>query len=225
MRFGHLATVIVSSLFLTQANAALVSIVSQSTSLPIAPLGDNISPDFQVGVGGTYNAVLSGGSVSGSYRSPYEDLSQNIPAGFETAPYSSVRLGSFGYNFLGGATTLSILWGSPDSYNTLQFYDNKNGTGNLLSTASITGTGFTGLDLIPPATQGLAHDYVTFSSSVAFLSVVLTSSTAAFEYAGLTFGSNAPALTPIPPALVLFGSALVGLAALGRRRRRSSVAG
>ena len=221
MRFGHFATVLVSWFLVSQANAAQVSILNQDLLLPLAPLNDNISPDLIIG---TYDAVSGGGSVANQYRSPYEDLSQTIPSGFETAAYSSVRSGSVAYNFQGGANTLSILWGSPDSYNNLQFYDGESGTGNLLSTLSASGFGFTGSDLTPPATGGLAHDLVTFTSTATFLSVVLSSTQAAFEYAGLTAALNdTPVPTPLPPALLLFGSALVGLAALGRRRRRSSV--
>jgi len=43
----------------------------------------------------------------------------------------------------------------------------------------------------------------------------------ALDNVTISEGDHAPSQTPLPPALVLFGSALVGLTMLGRRRRQA----
>jgi len=134
-------------------------------------------------------------SESGVARSPFEDL----PGGGAGLQFNSVRSGSVIYNLAG--SLLTMVWGSPDSYNTLTFWTLPDGQGD---STSVIGTA-----LIPPYAIG-AH-LVTFALDGVFQSITLASSQAAFEYAGLT-------ATPLPPALLLFGSALAGLGWLGRRR-------
>ena len=54
--------------------------------------------------------------------------------------------------------------------------------------------------------------------------MVLSSTSPAFEYAALSVTTReGQAELPLPPAMVLFGTALAGLAALGRRRRKGAV--
>jgi hypothetical protein len=213
-RIAVLAAALAGWVFLSCGNAAAVTITNQSTSyLPPIPVADNFPPSF-MSPGTLYDHVTCCAapftdSIANVYRSPYQNLDTSMPAAYVGQPYSSVRVGSVGYNFAGGANTLSLLWGSPDSYNTLSFYSGLNGQGTLLGS-------FTGLDLA--ATLGLGHDYVTFFSSVAFLSVVLSTTIPAFEYAALS-ASMASSEVPLPPAVLLFGSAVVALEVLRRRRR------
>jgi hypothetical protein len=105
------------------------------------------------------------------------------------------------YDAPANTTTFSILWGSPDAYNTLTFVDSSGDTyavtGNELGVP--TGTGF---------------DWVTFTASGDISSVELyDNGTAAFEYADPTF-------TPVPAALPLFAGGLGMIGLLGRRRKR-----
>ena len=182
------------------------------------------------------------GSIAGVYRSPFENVSHG------TISTDGSGLALPGYNLLAlsyssvegcaycsatysagplGTNTLSFLWGSPDSYNTLTFLDQ---TGHVIG--SITGTGVTAgpatFDahdgLITPQTYG--HDKVTFTDSGLFYAVVLSSTTNAFEFADLSFGRTFTdsQQTPLPAALPLFagGVGLVGL--LARRRKRNAAA-
>jgi hypothetical protein len=200
------------------ANAAPVSIANVDTvNLPTLPTIDVGAPAFG---SGTFDNVTTGGGVPGApgccYRSPFQEVNETYTtAAYATAPYRSIFDGSGGYNFASEKTGLSILWGSPDEYNTLQFFSGKNGGGTLLGSFSLA-------DLLPwGATAGRGHDMVTFTSTIAFLSIVLTSGSPAFEYAALTAtGSDNQTNLPLPPAILLFGTALGGLTVLGRRRRK-----
>jgi hypothetical protein len=223
-RLIRLGTGSVALLFLSAtASVALtigpVSLAIDSTSnsdLP-SPVIDNAPTYFT----GTFDHVTAPPTLSspGVYRSPFEDANTTvIPAGYVNTPFYSVRSGSATYNFGSAATTLSFLWGSPDPYNSLSFYSGADGTGLL---ATFTGNLLAGYAAHP---DGKGHDFVSFLSSTPFLSIVLTSGQPAFEYASLMArGPDGEVPTvPVPPALILFASALVGLTALGRRRRKAA---
>jgi hypothetical protein len=215
-----LTTAIVSvSAFSPVANAVTldVSIASQNsadfTTLPtVTP-----NPAAVSTTGTVYQGVT--GEVQGLYRSPYENVTSvgggvllsdggyGLP-GYDGKNYSFTSVeggGSATYNFANGASGLTLLWGSPDSYNTLTFYTGLNGTGQSFS---ITGSA---LDI-----QTYGHDFVDFTSNEAFESVVFSSTTNAFEFGDL---ADAPA-TPLPATLPLFAGGLAGLGLLLYRRTR-----
>ena len=154
-------------------------------------------------------------SVAGLYRSPFENFT---PAGSQGPgygnQYASIQQGgSAVYNFASPQNLLSILWGSPDTYNKLSLYSGVGGTGsNLFS--------LTGGDL---SIQTFGHDQVQIGlGNQSFLSVLLTSTGNAFEFANLQ-ASDVTA-TPLPPAVLLFASGLglVGLLAARRKAEASA---
>ena len=158
-RFVQLAAVLLTSFWVcAAANATTVSRVGEDASgLPPIPVDDNFPPSF-ITLGTIYDHVTPPPDSSPStYRSPYQNVDESMPAAYVGQPYSSVRNGSVGYNFANGGVSLSLLWGSPDSYNTLKFFDGLNGSGALLGSFSL-------VDLLS-ATAGLGHDYVTFLAS------------------------------------------------------------
>jgi len=120
--------------------------------------------------------------------------------------------GSATYNV--NSSSFTFLWGSPDSYNQVEFFSGANGTGSVLGT-------FNGADLAcfaSGACEDNGFDLVTFLSSGGDIgSVVLNNSTLhAFEF------NVDPAATPLPSAIYLFGSVL-GVAFWMSRRRHSAV--
>jgi hypothetical protein len=169
------------------------------------------------------------GSSSGVTRSPYE----NNTDGFALRNYSVISEGGGGAGYatydLNGAKTINILWGSPDDYNFIAFYDAAGGAGgggNLISLAGTANSNYiTGTDLAcyaagTTACRALHWVEVQFTSDVGIGSIVLSDSgQAAFEY-GLPRISNEGELVPIPGALPLFASGLAGLGLLGLRRRK-----
>lgn len=218
------ATVMIALMCCTNA-AALTVIFSENTTF----LPDPVINSAPSSTTGTFDTVVPPpNSLPGQFRSPFQNFDgSTFPCcspDYSLASYNSVRNGTATYNFGTAALSLSLLWGSPDTYNTISFYSGLNGTGAALGSftgASLVGDGAHSF----PASLGFGHDFVKFVSDVAFLSVVLSSTNPAFEYSNLTAfdrnGDNAPVI-PLPPAMLLFGSALVGLGLLGRRRRKAA---
>jgi hypothetical protein len=202
--------------FSHDANAVTISIGSQNTTT-IPTTNFITAPDSTTGI---FNLSQSGTHLPNE-RSPYEGT------GIENTPYSVLSAGGVGagtatYN-CSDCTTFSLLWGSPDSYNFLDFYTGLNGTGTLIRTVI-------GTDLVPPASQGLGFDEVSFSTSGtgSFDSVVLRNSgQAAFEYSNVSFPGVDTRSVPGPvvgaglPGLL---AACGGLLALARRRRKAALA-
>jgi hypothetical protein len=110
----------------------------------------------------------------------------------------------------GGASYYGFLYGSPDGYNTVQFFD-----GDVLL-ASLTGD-----DLIPPANGDQAiSKYVNVFADAdsAITSVRFLSASNAFETDNHAFLLAAPVPEPSTYALMLAGLAAMGF--ISRRRRR-----
>ena len=157
------------------------------------------------------------GSIGGVERSPYET---NVDA-FTGTAYSVLAAGGHAggstatYNLLSGATSFQILWGSPDSYNHIQFWTGSNGTGSLDSTWSASNLG-----CFSTSCDQVAWDKVTFSFTGIGSIVLIDDGAAAFE-----FGLNGvPSSTPLPGALWLFGTVVAGAAGASRLRRQRKTA-
>jgi hypothetical protein len=196
--------------FHPDADAATISITSQ-TFTGNAPVLGTPTPASHTGV---FSQSVTG-SVSGDRLSPYA-FNNN---GTTNAPYSILSEGSAGagsatYNV--GASSFTLLWGSPDTYNIVQFWSGTNGTGSLLSTTGASGNSYIGSDLACFSTtcNQTLFDLVTFTDATGTIgSVVLSDSgTAAFEYGA----------TPIPAALPLFATGIGAMGLLGWRRRRKA---
>lgn len=199
----------------SSANASSVSIATQLFSgqapilLPI--LADSSTP--------TYTPIING-SVSDVNLSPY---AFNSSPADQNAPYSVLSPGgdpapSSATYGVSGAGSFTILWGSPDSYNTADFYASTDGSGPAIGS-------FAGSDLACYGTtcHQTLWDLVTFSLSGIGSVVLRDDGTAAFEYALAPVSRSST--TPLPAAVWLFGSVVIaGAAGTSRMRRRRKVA-
>jgi hypothetical protein len=234
MKFRIAAAITGFALISAPANAVTVDIVSQSaadfTTLPLT----SVSPFTPQTTGTVYFGVL--GSVPNIYRSPFENVSVGVPnpdgnggyilPGYDNLPYTSVQANSTAtYTFAAAVSSLSLLWGSPDSYNYLEFFSGSNGTGSLEGT--ISGSAL--------ALQTYGHDQLTLAldGGLSFLSVLLYSSGSnAFEFANLQgIGQDpnghpfdVPQVTPLPAALPLFAGGLGIMGFLARSKKRRGTA-
>ena len=142
---------------------------------------------------------------------------QAVPSGTtstyttDTSPYLSISSGGKAtLTFSAPQSYLGLLWGSPDSYNTISFYDGATLVG------SFTGT---------PIVNNYGYGYVNITATTTpFTSVALTSTGNSFEvddiahFGGSALASGSPG-APAPPltACIAFAGVLV-LQALRRRR-------
>lgn len=99
--------------------------------------------------------------------------------------------------FAANQTSLSLLWGSVDDYNVVEFWDDE------VQIGSITGSDVT-------TTVGLGAAFVSITG-VSFDEVRFGSDTNAFEFSSVS-------AVPIPAAAWLFASALLGLVTIARRK-------
>lgn len=182
-----LASAFAAVLSVSGASAATVTYgATPAIAVAIATPGTNVSGTFM-------ENITDPGLIPGS-RSPW--------AGPGPAVYSSIT-GEVTYTFSGLSSFLSLVWGSPDSYNTLKFYNGLTEVDSVLGGAI---TGCCGLNI--------ANSLVNITTASAFNKVVFKSTSAAFEYANLT--NVAP--VPLPAGGVLLLGGLAGLAALRRRK-------
>jgi hypothetical protein len=139
---------------------------------------------------------------------PNVDLSPFAGTPQDGLAYSAVQMGGQAlYNISGNS--LSMFWGSPDTFNTIKFFAGPGETGGTVGT-------FTGssLSAFPGFQFSNGHDLVTFAGT--FGSVLFQSSGQAFEY---TLAAD-PLATPLPAALPLYAAGIGVMGLLGRRRRR-----
>lgn len=206
--------------FSFQAHAVTYSQVTTDYSAVTLPTSSfNPTP-----VSSTNTSITVTGQVPNVNRSPFENIGSGAGGtllsdggygvgGWANLVYTSIQAGgSATYNFAGPATDLSLLWGSPDSYNTLTFYSGLNGTGTPVY--SITGSQLN--------IQTYGHDLVDFTfAGGTFEFVVLDSGENAFEFADL----QDALLTPLPATLPLFagGLGLFGFLT-GRKKRAQALA-
>ena len=201
-----------AALALSQAsNAAIVIGTNVAGTNPYSGPAPTFTFDTLAGTPSlTGGAVVSG--TSASHAQPFGSTGSYYSVGLNDGTTGVIDLSSFA-----DISSISLLWGSIDTYNTLQFLDSAN---NVLAT-------FGGSTIINPAvgnqsdpsTNRVVTFLLTGTDVTAFSRLRLTSNSNAFEIDNLAIN---PIVVPEPVSWVLM---LLGFCGLGLsiRRHRSGL--
>ena len=137
--------------------------------------------------------------------------------GADTSTYLSTGIGSVGLQFDRMQHYFGLLWGSVDSYNSLEFYSGNTSVGTV-----------GGRDVLaaPNGDQGVRGTlYVNIESTLAFDRVVARSGGYAFEFDNISYGNPptrtvAPSSVPAPNAASFIGIGILATAVVARRALR-----
>ena len=230
------AALALSCVLCSPATAITVTIASQDTSDFTTLPADNVqtAPSFMTGT----VHVNQTGSVANQWRSPFENAnpgsgaSPNLTNGGWYLPgaydlnYITIQAGgtaTYDFSSSGPLNTLSMLWGSPDSYNSILFCTGISGGVGSGCSSPVTG------DNPPISIQTYGHNQITFTTDDRFLAIILGSTINAFEYANFVASCSGPECrddiappVPLPPAMALFATGLAALGLLARRRKKQA---
>jgi len=193
----------------------LTSQVAGATTIDFEGLGSfagttNCPVDYNCT--GDYQIRTSNGIVNQS-AAPY----QATPVGEDwlTVP-NPISHGSAMFTLGAKYNYFGLFWGSLDTYNSINFFDDS----TLLAS-------FSGSTFVPPLQadggQGDwdSNRFINFmmTDGMTYNSVELVSNGFAFESDNHAYGNVVLSPVPVPAAVWLFGTALIGLIGFGKRRK------
>ncbi len=198
-----------------QASAAALvqTTISSTTALTYSGPAFQGAPPTPFASTGSFRQSVTGND-GGTTLDPYGGNGSTSTNAY-SAEGPGFSAGTATYNI--GSSSVTVLWGSPDSYNEIQFYSAADAGGSLL--ASINGCGLTATGC-----SASGYDLVTFSfnPSTVIGSIVtedpgaigMSPANQSFEYDIVT------SATPLPAALPLFAGGLGLMGLLGLRKKR-----
>ena len=225
--FSSLAAIVLAtSVSIGSANAAFIV----SPLVGGAPVGvnyanfDNLPLGPAGGMSGGINVsfVPNGqtvtGALSGQYAAPFISNSNGVPFGDNTVSgpdatqYLSTGTGTAILTLPGSMLYFGLLWGSVDTFNTLEFFN------GAASVGTVTGTDVTAS---ANGDQGINGTYyVNILSDMLFDSVVASSTSNSFEFDNVSYNTVAPPDgVPEPLSLGLLGIGLLAMGGLAKRRK------
>lgn len=200
--------------------AVLGAISTPASAVTVANIADNaaawggVDASATLAVPGVWTQApqQGAGHVVGVSRSPFDPSDTGAGgianwgqiAFWYVGPNDGPAILSFGSD----QNRFGLLWGSVDDYNFLDFYDDGGLVASVTSAeiAPLTATAQRGASLV--SISDLVFDEVRFRST-----------SPAFEFSNITAGYDQVAPIPLPPAILMFLSALAGAAFVARRRR------
>lgn len=212
----------------TKVQAALfvsIELINPGTGYPT--FGSPTSNPLADSVTGTVQQNIIGSSPN-NYRSPFDDTTGAATPASAINAYTAVQGGGSATYNIGTLTSnpfelgVHFLWGSPDSFNTVEFF---NGTTSL---GFVTSNDLSNPNANPPQNPATGQSWVVILAGGPWTSVVFSSTTNAFEFTSL-FGACQPEgggclppfvpTVPLPATLPLFLTGLGALGLMGWRRK------
>lgn len=211
-----------------QANAAVtvaVEVVNPGTAYPTYVVGAG-NPVADSTTGTVFQNVT--GSVTDVRRSPF-DLPSGLPGPTSaTDKYTAVIGGASATYNIGTlapgnplAVGISFLWGSPDFFNKVEFFN------GVVSLGSVSSLNLTNGNKNPPQDPATGQSWVVLLAGGVWTSVVFSSTTNAFEFTSVFSACGPegnvcapPPGVPLPAALPLFAGGLGFLGFLARRKKQ-----
>lgn len=161
----------------------------------------NQGTTYQIG-DATFSGLTAGadgsivvGDSDSQYKSPANDSTNYLSVG-------GARATSVTIDFAAGISYFGFYWGTPDTYNSIQFFDGNN---NLLGAYS-------------PSQSLTSSEYYNFTTSLGdapIKRITLTSTSAAMEVDNFSYVA-----VPEPGTCLLFGTAAFGILIFRRRTAR-----
>jgi len=169
------------------------------------PVSNTLAGELRAGANGNLNAKVG---IDQQARSPWTTLTSPSTQPLYDREFQWVNNGTITCNLdgqipSGKALAGTLLWGSPDDYNTLTVSNSHTGQ----TWEIVPGSAFR------PPKDG-TNTYLVAFSGIVFDRVVVGSTSPSFELANLSVTA-----VPIPAAAILFLSGLLGVFALGWRRK------
>ncbi len=161
------------------------------------------------------------GASSGLYAAPFISASNGVPfgdmtvSGADTTRYLTTGIGQAKLTFPGAQTYLGLLWGSVDLFNKLEFFMGATSVGVV-----------NGGDIFAAAAgdQGVSGTYyANILSSMAFNSVVASSSSYAFEFDNVAYNPTNPNGVPEPLSLGLLSLGILGIGFVRGRKDKPAM--
>ena len=165
---------------------------SESLTLPVGAYWSNPAPAQLSGhIGGVSRSPFDGSGASPDYGD------DNAIVHWSLGTHALNNTTMSWLNFAADQSSLTLAWGSPDTYNYLEFYSDNTLVGSVNGSQVINAG----------AQRGVSLAWVTASDMV-FDQVKFISTRNAFEFANV---SSTPVPAPASLALLLAGVAMVGL--------------
>lgn len=170
----------------------------------------SVNVSFTPGPEPIYGGIVAQGSVASKYAAPFVSGSNgtgfgNAANAADSTPYLTTGKGSgtVTIDFTSDQQYVGLLWGSVDSYNTLELLDSSNTVIGTVTGSDVTAS--------PNGNQGVNGTlYVNINSTVAFRKVRASSTSAyAFEFDNVAY--NETVVVPEPSTYVAGGLALLPL--------------